>query len=127
MKAGPLLVDGGVACVGIGVVLAFALRGRRQPMLLALFCVANLAAGAGNMMARNWWLGSGNLIAAAYFAGLWWRAERDRRSGGPPWLRDALAADARKRAEAEERTAARSAPRMTRPRKDSRAGGTRHG
>ncbi len=103
MKAGPLLVDGGIACVAAGVVLAFALRGRRQLVLLALFCVANLAAAAGNMLTGDWWLGSGNLIAAACFAGLWWRAERDRRSGGPAWLREAMAADARKRAAARKR------------------------
>ena len=107
MNAGPLLADGGIAVATAGVVLAFVARGRHQAALLALCCVANLAAGAGNTMARSWWLGIGNLIAAALFAGLWWRDERDRRSGGPPWLREALAADARKRAEAPQRAGAR--------------------
>ena len=64
---------------------------------------SRVGAAAGNMLTGDWWSGSGNLIAAASFAGLWWRGERDRRSGGPAWLREAMAADARKRAAARKR------------------------
>ncbi len=98
MKVGSILVDGGIACVVVGLVLAVTVRGRHQPMLLALFCLANLTAATGNMIMDSWWLGTGNLIAASCFASLWWRADQDRRHGGPAWLREAMAADARKRA-----------------------------
>jgi hypothetical protein len=93
MRTGSLLVDAGIAGVIAGVLMVVACRGRRPLLPLALFCLANLAAGAGNMLGGDRWLGAGNLIASVYFAGLWWRDRRDRVAGDPLWLREAMAAD----------------------------------
>lgn len=74
--------------VVVGVLTVFALRGRHHAVPLAMFCVANVVAGIGNVMTGDEWFSAGNFMVAIYFAGLWWRD----RSGDPPWLRDALAA-----------------------------------
>jgi hypothetical protein len=94
MRAGSLLVDAGIAGVVAGVLLVMAGRGRRTLLPRALFCLANLAVGAGNMITGDRWLGIGNLIASVYFAGLWLR---DRAAGDPVWLREAMEADRARR------------------------------
>jgi len=97
MRAGSLLVDAGIAGVVTGVLVLLTCRGRWPLLPLAVFCLANLAAGAGNLLGGNQWLGAGNLIASVYFAALWRRDRRDRAPGDPLWLREAMEADRAKR------------------------------
>jgi hypothetical protein len=97
MRAGSLLVDAGIAGFVASVLMVLACRGRRPLLPLALFGLANLAAGAGNMLGGDRWLGAGNLIASVYFAGLCWRDRRDRVGGDPLWLREAMESDRAKR------------------------------
>jgi hypothetical protein len=87
------LVEIGTALVVAGL-LATALPRGRHGLPLALFAVANLAAGVGNLIGGDRWSGAGNLAAAAYLAGLWWYGHRQRTAGDPAWLREAMAADA---------------------------------
>lgn len=87
------LVELGTALVVAGL-LATALPRGRYGLPLALLAVANLAAGAGNLIGGDRWSGAGNLAAAGYLAGLWWYGQRQRTAGDPAWLREAMAADA---------------------------------
>ena len=86
-------VELGTALVVAGL-LATALPRGRYGLPLALLAVANLAAGAGNLIGGDRWSGAGNLAAAAYLAGLWWYGQRQRTAGDPAWLQEAMAADA---------------------------------
>ena len=92
------LVELGTALVVAGL-LATALPRGRHGLPLALLAVANLAAGAGNLIGGDRWSGAGNLAAAGYLAGLWWYGQRQRTAGDPAWLREAMAADAAARAQ----------------------------
>ena len=87
------LVELGTALVVAGL-LATALPRGRYGLPLALFAVANLAAGVGNLIGGDRWSGAGNLAAALYLAGLWWYGQHRRTAGDPAWLREAMAADA---------------------------------
>jgi hypothetical protein len=91
------LVALGTALVVAGL-LATALPRGRYGLPLALFAVANVAAGVGNLVSGDRWSGAGNLAAACYLGGLWWHGQRQRRAGDPAWLREAMAADAAARA-----------------------------
>ena len=87
------LVELGAALVVAGL-LATALPRGRYGLPPALFAVANLAAGVGNLVGGDRWSGAGNLAAVCYLAGLWWHGQRERIAGDPAWLREAMAADA---------------------------------
>jgi hypothetical protein len=88
-----LLVDIGIALVVAGLLATAVPRGR-YGLPLALFAVANLVAGTGNLIGGDRWSGACNLAAACYLAGLWWRDHGDRIAGDPAWLREAMAATA---------------------------------
>ena len=87
------LAELGTALVVVGL-LATALPRGRHGLPLALFALANLVAGVGNLTGGDRWAGAGNLAAACYLAGLWWHGHRERVAGDPAWLREAMAADA---------------------------------
>ena len=87
------LVALGTALVVAGLLATVLPRGR-YGLPLALFAVANLAAGVGNLIGGDRWSGLGNLAAAGYLAGLWWYGQRQRTASDPAWLREAMAADA---------------------------------
>ena len=87
------LVELGAALVVAGL-LATALPRGRYGLPPALFAVANLVAGVGNLIGGDRWPGAGNLAAACYLGGLWWYGQRQRTAGDPAWLQEAMAADA---------------------------------
>jgi hypothetical protein len=93
MRTGSLLLDAGLALVVAGLLAAALPRGRHG-LPLALFAVANLATGTGNLIGGDRWFGAGNLALACCLAGLWWQDHRDQAGGDPAWLREAMAATA---------------------------------